>query len=554
MLEYISNYSTNNFFIIFLYFYLSIFFITLGKSFITRFFPLYLDSKNIKIYYSLTPVIGIFVFGNILVIFNFFIGLNNRFVYILFFIVFLITFYKNYKFLENFKIYLTNLTILLISSTNIGISKDADLYHLQNQAWIRDERIVFGLSNINPYLGYSSIFEYINSFLWLDKNYILIHFVSLYILASLFDLIFKFIRSDFAYQRKLGYVFLTIGIFDNFGFSGGRNGFLFIQETFKYDHIFSSLFMISILLFFVVYNNKYDSFGISILFIISIFAIQTRFLGHILLTLIIFLMFKKYPISLKSNFIVLTFYIVFVIKNFLYSSCLWFPVTFTCFKSAWYQPMQAKYISNLLINTNRFPNSKATDNILFTNFLEVFLNSNIDYLFNVFITLTILIFLFSILSRSIFINIYQVVISITLFFVWLYIAPTYRFGVPFFIGIYYVMCFLFINSEKKLQLDKLISKVSIPIYFFVLISIIRVDSILELQNYKDLNLFVEGENVEFIKVDDGWWLHPTKEGKFICGTYKNCYVESFKSKKINTLYNYYYFIPVNLNYYLEALN
>ncbi len=82
----------------------------------------------------------------------------------------------------------------------------------------------------------------------------------------------------------------------------------------------------------------------------------------------------------------------------------------------------------------------------------------------------------------------------------------------------------------------------------------RVDSILELQNYKNLSFSVEEESIDFIKMEDNWWLHPTKEGKFLCGTYKYCYVENFKSKKVNLINNYYYFKPLNLKYYVEVFS
>ena len=173
-MELLYTYLNNNLFIIFLYFLLSVFFIFIGKLF----FDFFIKSKNenqemVKIYRSFYPLIGIFFFGNVLLIFNFFTGLNKIPIFIFFLILFLFSLFKNFKILSDYKLYFFNLSILLISATNIGISKDANLYHLQNQAWLRDEKIVFGLSNINPYLGYSSIFEYINSLLWIENNFII---------------------------------------------------------------------------------------------------------------------------------------------------------------------------------------------------------------------------------------------------------------------------------------------------------------------------------------------------------------------------------------------
>ncbi len=556
-MDFLETYSFNNYFIIFLYFSLAIFFILIGKLYFD-----YLNnisnnknSRNNYLYQSLIPVIGIFIFGNILLVFNFFTGINKPLIYVGFFLVFIFSLIKNYKFLSSFKIFYINLIVLFISSTNIGISKDANLYHFQNQSWLRDEKIAMGLSNINPYLGYSSINEYINSLLWLDNNYILIHFISLYILGSLFELIYKFIRSDSEFLNKLGYIFLAIGILDNFGLGGGRNGFIFIQETFKNDHIFSSLSLIVLLLFFVTYKSLNDEIGITLLLIVFVFTLQTRFIGHLFFILFIFLIFKKRKIPLKKNLLTFIFYSLFVLKNIFYSSCLWFPVSFTCLKIVpWNQHMQAEYISKIIINTNKLPNSDATDKITFLQFIEHFQQTQINYIVNFLITLLIVIFIFIFLTRKILINKFQITLSIFLFLTWLFLAPTYRFGVPFFLAIYYIMSFSYIEKSKFIFLKKQIKQVSKPLYFLVLISILRIDSILELQDLNDINLIVERENIEFIQVRENWWLHPAEGDSFLCGDFKYCHIERFKSKKVDLNYGYFYFLPENMNYYFDILN
>jgi hypothetical protein len=121
--------------------------------------------------------------------------------------------FKNFKDLFKYKIYYFNLLILFISSFNIGISKDANLYHLQQQSWLRDEKIVFGLSNINPFLGYSSVMEYVYSVFWINGNYIIIHFIGLYIVASVFELIFKLLFSNSVKDNNIAYIFMAVSFF-----------------------------------------------------------------------------------------------------------------------------------------------------------------------------------------------------------------------------------------------------------------------------------------------------------------------------------------------------
>ena len=510
----------------------------------------------VKIYRSFYPLIGIFFFGNVLLIFNFFTGLNKIPIFIFFLILFLFSLFKNFKILSDYKLYFFNLSILLISATNIGISKDANLYHLQNQAWLRDEKIVFGLSNINPYLGYSSIFEYINSLLWIENNFIFIHFVTLYIIACIFDIIFKFIRSDSNYLNNIGYVFLIIGLLDNFGFSGGRNGFLFLQETFKYDQIFSSLFLSTLILFLLIYKFSEKETGFNLFFYMTVFTVQTRFTGHIIFLLFLFLIInKKFTLITKKSIVAAFLYMLFVFKNFLYSSCLWFPVSFTCIKFVpWHQPKQAEFISNLLINTNKLPNSNATDEIPFEDFMNEFFNTQIDYVFNFLITLFVIITFFLVISKKLMINITQILGSVLLFLVWIYLAPTYRFGVPFFLSIYFIISYLYLDKVKINFSKNIKNLISIPLYFFVIVAIIRGDSILELRSLSDISLVVEQKEIEFVSIDDYWWISPTNNDGFFCGTYKYCYVEKFKSRKILYLNDYFYFDPINKNYYIDQFS
>ena len=69
----------------------------------------------VKIYRSFYPLIGISFFGNVLLIFNFFTGLNKIPIFLFFLILFLFSLFKNFKILSDYKLYFFNLSILLIS-------------------------------------------------------------------------------------------------------------------------------------------------------------------------------------------------------------------------------------------------------------------------------------------------------------------------------------------------------------------------------------------------------------------------------------------------------
>lgn len=494
---------------------------------------------------------GIFVFGNFLVFANFFINLSNF--YFLVFLI-LIGFYfvfKNFKDLLKYKIYYFNLLILFISSFNIGISKDANLYHLQQQSWLRDEKIVFGLSNINPFLGYSSVMEYINSVFWINGNFIVIHFIGLYIVASVFELVFKLLFSSSTKDNNIAYIFIIIGVLDNFGLGGGRNGFIFLQETFKYDHIFAALICFSIILFFHNLENKNQNTFI-IIFYILIFASQVRFAGHLYLLFFI-LSTGIFKIKLKKLAPAFLFYFIFSIKNIFISSCLWFPVSFTCLNNLpWSQSGQANYISKLVINAIRLPNSKALDNISFEQFFNAFIVSDLSYLINFIVTLLILIFIFSILGKDFNITFLQFALLILILSMWLYLAPQYRFGVPFFLLAYFVILKKYISLVTFPALN---SYLKFSLYLFVIIFMLRLDSITALSSPQNIHINISQEEIDFVKTENGWYQYSKEHTvrNYLCGSVKYCYIKEYESDKKTALLNYYYFEPKNKSYFSDLL-
>ena len=85
---------------------------------------------------------------------------------------------------------------LLVSSYNVNFHYDAGLYHLNNQLYFRESNIVQGFSNIYGAFGVSSIHEYISAFFWFDESFILLHFINLIFIGSLYSfLIFALLIS-----------------------------------------------------------------------------------------------------------------------------------------------------------------------------------------------------------------------------------------------------------------------------------------------------------------------------------------------------------------------
>ena len=77
------------------------------------------------------------------------------------------------------------LFLLGLSTNKITFHQDAASYHLNNQAFIRSEKVILGFSNLHVRYGFSSMSEYVNSFFWVQDNFIFVHFVNL-IFVSVF--------------------------------------------------------------------------------------------------------------------------------------------------------------------------------------------------------------------------------------------------------------------------------------------------------------------------------------------------------------------------------
>ena len=75
-----------------------------------------------------------------------------------------------------------------------------------------------------------------------------------------------------------------MGIFDNFGFGGGRNGFIDIDSVMKQDTAFAILFFYgSISMINLIINQEFSLLNIFYVSLIILFSIQLRIFGFVML-------------------------------------------------------------------------------------------------------------------------------------------------------------------------------------------------------------------------------------------------------------------------------
>lgn len=304
---------------------------------------------NIPIHYFYV-IIGLFYVGNLTFILNFFINTNSLIYQVLLLSIILFNFLQRIKvrfnFLSLFNFILLP-SILAISTFEMGLAYDAGLYHLNNQLWIRESNLPIGFYNLHYRYGFSSIIEYISANFWLDDKYYLLHYVNLSFIASFLGIIsYNIFKNKSGFLKSSSYFLILFGILDNFGFSGGRNGFFDIEAVTKQDTPFAILFYLSnIFLIYRLINKNLSKSELFYLSIIILFSIEMRIFGTGTLFLYFIVLLVNKPLSINKIYPILPTVLIgslWLLKNVLISGCLFFPVNLTCLNNlSWYSKNSA---------------------------------------------------------------------------------------------------------------------------------------------------------------------------------------------------------------------
>jgi hypothetical protein len=400
------------FFKFYLYF---IFLYFLGRSFlilISKLSKIKIDSftkiqgLEIQIFY---PVVGIFFLGNYLYLLNYLVPISHPAAYLsLLFLIVNIYEPLNRNATKNVLITLPFYAIILISSFDINFHYDAGLYHLNNQLWIRESNIVFGLSNIYGPFGVGSIYEYISSFLWVDKTFMLIHFTNIIFVGLLYSFIFINLTRNKNHQLYTGsFLLLLYSIFDNFGLTGGRNGFINIQSIGKQDLPIAVLFLVtSILLLTSIFRKRYKEEEFLIYSILALFIFQLKISGVVIsFFYILFLYYYKteknitiFKLLSKIKFLIILS-LFWLTKSLLQTGCVIFPLESSCITGlSWVNSDYLLNIENVTVNFSNSYYFGESLKIWIETYLEVPTNQTI--LYNYFMSL----FTLFIITKIFFIN------------------------------------------------------------------------------------------------------------------------------------------------------
>ena len=484
-----------------------------------------IKEKNINFFENI--LLGFILLSFSALFINFFFSLNEKLNLVFFILPLIVYFFINKREIKNDikYLFLISLVAVLITSLDNTNRPDAGLYHLPYINILNESNLIVGISNIHFRYGHISIIQYISAIynnIFFSNNGILIP-PSIIFLGLLGYLISETLKSkddklyNFFSTLFTSYTLINMNRYSSWG-----------------NDDFATIIM------FVVFLNCYKnfknfeikSFAKILLFCSLAFLIKSFYLIIFLLPFVIFIKnlktnYKKIIFN-KINLFNFIFLILWIIKNFLTSSCLIFPISFLCYDVfSW--SLNEVSINNISLiseawakdwpNNNQSYNYK--DYVSNFNWIDVWLNNHFLIIVK---NLSVLILLLTIFKtfyeiklnnfQKEFINIYSLVLF-TLFLIWFLKFPLLRYGE----GIL-VTFLLIISMHLKIPTIKSNSfKISIAIILIVSISVIG----------KNLSRFIK--NYDNMYVDYPW----PKKNTYTSLNTKNEYV----SHKVNGEILYY---------------
>ena len=310
--------------ILFLNIIIAMIFIAHGIFFLKKILKFNNTENNIY-EYGLFGIISISLYSLIL---NFFFPLSNYLNLILLFvpIIFVLKSIKKKFFLYAAIVGLISFIIMILENSN---RPDAGLYHLPFIKILNEYKIIFGLSNLHFRYGHTSILQYLaapfNNFLF-TENGILIPLAQIFSFSALYFFyeIKNKIHSNF--YKLLTFLFL-------FNILILMNRYSELGNDYP-SHIF--FFLTILKLFNNSYKKKETQFIKILFYSLYAFLIKTFLIFSFLIPLFFIYKEKNFFGKIfftKKTFIVVVILFIWLIKNFIISGCLIYPLNMTCSKN-----------------------------------------------------------------------------------------------------------------------------------------------------------------------------------------------------------------------------
>ena len=375
------------------------------------------------------------------------------------------SYFSKIKLKKKLFIYLLIFSILIPIYISQKYHEDFGYYHLPYIINLINEKIIFGLANVNRAFVHNSIWINIQSIFYFKDNF---NYVSVptFLIYSLF-IIYSIDRIAIKKESDISGYFLIVSIF-----------YLILKFTriseFGND-IPSIIFSILSIYNFLRFNEEkeivikknifYNNFTF------ALFAILIKFssIPIILLTLYLFLKNYKNLIQDIFKFHYIFIYLIcllFFLQQFIYTGCFVFPSKLSCFDVSWFNEYFLSAKDRLeLVNKSYFGTAKEilSEEEYLRNFtwIPFWFKRSYPGMLEHLLTMSLPLILFLLLLKKKKTQIIQkfndlkyfIFFTIFGFLFWLNFSPVYRFGIIYFLSLIFLITYLI--YKKKILSKKI---------------------------------------------------------------------------------------------------
>ncbi len=380
------------------------------------------------------------------------------------FLIGLKSFFLNIKLKKKLLIYLLIFLVLIPIYISQKYHEDFGYYHLPYIINLINEKIIFGLANVNRAFVHNSIWINIQSIFYFKDNF---NYVSIptFLIYSLF-IIYSIERIVIKKESNISGYFLIVSIF-----------YLILKFTriseFGND-IPSIIFSILSIYNFLRFNEEkeigvkkkkfYNNFAF------TLFAILIKFSSIPIILLTLHLFFKNYKILIQDifRFHYIFIYLIclsFFLQQFIYTGCLVFPSKLSCFDVSWFNEYFLSAKDRLeLVNKSYFGAAKEilSEKEYLRNFtwIPFWFKRSYPGILEHLLTMSLPLILFLLflkkktqVSQKFNDLKYFIFFTIFGFLFWLNFSPVYRFGIIYFLSLIFLITFFI--YEKKIFSEKI---------------------------------------------------------------------------------------------------
>ena len=300
----------------------------------------FLFNENDKENFEENGLFGFISIGFFALILNFITPLslvvNNVFLFLLIITGIILKFFNQNIINLLTKIFIISSIAYLFLIYSNNNRPDAFLYHLPYSRILNENKIIFGLSNLHFRFGHISIFQYISSF-FVNNIFSIKGLIIPISLVTSYFLIFCYRKFNIQFSninsRLNSYIIFFLLIISIYSFSRysawGNDAqvhiFYFLMVIYLLDY---RLYKNDIKLFYKISIIGFFTFLIKPFYLISLFLPLIFFIGK---------KNKLKIITSKTSIFIITFFIFWLLKNFIITSCLIYPIKTTCVTTTkWY--------------------------------------------------------------------------------------------------------------------------------------------------------------------------------------------------------------------------